>query len=569
MSYEALEMVKQLREIFGHGLACVMTLILITTPAMSQLNHPSSPTADNGKIQIGKLWCGTDGFPYVTNYGFIGYMDYPGGSEDYYVNLFSLILSGNTSTQSEIVTDLGANTTSGSGVQTFQLWNRDVLQENWNMHDSDENAVFMEATASFGGNPWNLQLNTKIRMWALADYDDFVIVQYTFMNTGSDDITDFFVASSMPAECGEKTVENRNLDDVVGYDSQDGLVYMHDDDYDGGLSPYWVGQALMKAPPAGGSSDDAEVTNQFWATLHYFSWDNIPNSKQALYSRIREPLSGDFDTPPGVYDLFSGVGPFTLKVGGDIELTICYVYGKEEGILQNLSSAKSLLNDDFQVPGDKIPPPPPSLSTSVDGVNITISWSGDKSENEPDFAGYRLYKSDLSPVGPWRLLDEDPSPPHRSYVDRAQVGYKNFYAVTAFDQLGNESSIWSIYSKTFEGVEAANPPESSLDRILVVPNPYIGNATWELNDFENKILFTRLPERCTIYVYSLSGDLVDILYHNVNGDLSPDTNPTGDESWDLMTKNDQEVVSGLYIYFVISESGERKTGKFAIIKGEK
>lgn len=102
-----------------------------------------------------------------------------------------------------------------------------------------------------------------------------------------------------------------------------------------------------------------------------------------------------------------------------------------------------------------------------------------------------------------------------------------------------------------------------------MPNPYIGNATWELNDYENKILFTRLPEKCTIYIYSLSGDLVDILYHNLDGDPTPDSNPTGDESWNLMTLNDQAAVSGLYIYRAVTPAGEQRVGRFAIIKGEK
>jgi hypothetical protein len=102
-----------------------------------------------------------------------------------------------------------------------------------------------------------------------------------------------------------------------------------------------------------------------------------------------------------------------------------------------------------------------------------------------------------------------------------------------------------------------------------VPNPYIGNATWELQDYENKILFSHLPEKCTIYIYSLSGDLIDIVYHNVEGDQTPERNPSGDEGWDLLTKNNQSISSGLYIFRVVTESGQTKIGKFAVIKGEK
>ena len=551
----------------------VLWLILIFAfifPLMAQLNKIPVPLAYEGKIQIGKLWTGNDDFPYTTNFGYIGYMDYPGGSEDYYVSLFSLILSGNTATQQNIVVDLGANTSSGSGVNTFGLQRVDPLQEDWDLHDSDDSHIFWEANASFNGNPWNLRLNTKLRAWGLEDYDDFVIIQYTFTNTGTTDITDFWLASSMPAECGEKTVENRNLDDIVVFDSQTGLAYMHDDDSDNGLSPYWLGQVLIKAVTAGGTSDDVETSEQIWNTLHYYRWDNIPNSREALYTRIRESVSGDVETAAGVWDVFSGVGPYTIKAGGDLEFTICYIYGIGEEISSNLTNARSLLENDFSIPAEVIPPPTPILDEpEVNGPVIEITWSGEQSELQPDFAGYQLYKSDLSPNGPWRLLFQDPVPPVRAYQDRAQVGYKNYYAISAYDTDGNESSIWSTKSKTSRGIEAATFPESSLDKILVIPNPYIGNATWEVNDYENKILFSRLPEKCTIYIYSLSADLVDIVYHNVDGDLTPDANATGDESWDLMSQNDQAVVSGLYVFVVVTESGEKATGRFAIIKGEK
>lgn len=556
---------KRVKISFVFILNSIIIFSLLTSLSLAQYAKPSLPLAEDSKIQIGKLWIGTDGYPYVTNYGFIGYMDYPGGSEDYYVMLFSLILSGDTPAQDSIVLDLGANTASGSGVPTFYLWQHDVLRENWDTLESKGSYVFLEADASFGGNPWDLDLNTKIRVWGVKDYDDFVIVQYKFTNTGTYDITDFWLASSMPADCGEKTVENRNLDDIVAFDTATGLAYMYDADGDGGLSPYWLGQVLLKAPPAGSSSDDFETEEQIWTSLHMFRWDNIPNNRLALYTRIREEVDTNVTTSPGVWDVFSGVGPYTIKAGGDIEFIICYVYGRGEEIFDNLANAKSLLKSDFVVPEEKIPPFPPTLEATVYGPEITITWMGEEAEQEGDFAGYRLYKSDLSFVGPWRLIFEDPKSPDREYVDRAQVGYKNFYGITAYDTLGNESSLWAARSKTLEGLEATTFPEKGLDKIIVVPNPYIGNATWELQDYENKILFSHLPEKCTIYIYSLSGDLIDIVYHTTEEGKTP----SGDESWDLLTQNNQTISSGLYIFRVVTESGETKIGKFAVIKGEK
>jgi hypothetical protein len=55
----------------------------------------------------------------------------------------------------------------------------------------------------------------------------------------------------------------------------------------------------------------------------------------------------------------------------------------------------------------------------------------------------------------------------------------------------------------------------------------------------------------------------------MNGDPTPDEINSGDESWNLISENNQSIASGLYIYVVETPTGENKIGKFAVIKGEK
>ena len=98
--------------------------------------------------------------------------------------------------------------------------------------------------------------------------------------------------------------------------------------------------------------------------------------------------------------------------------------------------------------------------------------------------------------------------------------------------------------------------KSELSEIKVVPNPYIAHVLWETTEGIRKIQFTHLPDECTIRIYTLAGDLVRVIEHN---------NGTGTEDWDLLNKNQQGIVPGVYFYHVDSEYGD-KLGKFAVIK---
>jgi hypothetical protein len=90
----------------------------------------------------------------------------------------------------------------------------------------------------------------------------------------------------------------------------------------------------------------------------------------------------------------------------------------------------------------------------------------------------------------------------------------------------------------------------------VVPNPYIAHALWEATEGIRNLQFTHLPDECTIRIYTLAGDLVRVIRHD---------NGTGTENWDLLNKNQQGIVPGVYFYHVESRYGQ-KLGKFAVIK---
>lgn len=107
--------------------------------------------------------------------------------------------------------------------------------------------------------------------------------------------------------------------------------------------------------------------------------------------------------------------------------------------------------------------------------------------------------------------------------------------------------------------------QTDLERVKVVPNPYIGTAAWEPRNLfgtgrgERKIDFIHLPAKCTIRIFTVSGVLVKTIEHN---------NPAEDgaQSWDLLTEDGMEISYGVYIYHVEAPGIGTHIGKFAVIK---
>ena len=106
--------------------------------------------------------------------------------------------------------------------------------------------------------------------------------------------------------------------------------------------------------------------------------------------------------------------------------------------------------------------------------------------------------------------------------------------------------------------------ESDLNNISVVPNPYVGAASWEpitteVGRGERRIYFMHLPNECTINIYTLSGKLVDTIVHS-------STVADGQVGWDLVSKDGMDIAYGIYVFHVDAPGIGEKIGKFAVIK---
>ncbi len=205
--------------------------------------------------------------------------------------------------------------------------------------------------------------------------------------------------------------------------------------------------------------------------------------------------------------------------------------------------------------------------------------------NETGFAAIRLADSltfgDTTSAG-------DTIYYHYKYTfSNIQNGWQHAVAVTAFDQGDDVNNLQSLESSTlptlkrvFPGMPVNNDFKNGDP--FVYPNPYYASAAWEgisTNPEDKKVIFANLPARCNIRIYTASGDLVDDITHNqeYNGsDIKwyqtySNANQTrfsgGEHAWDMLSKDNQIIARGLYLFSVKDlSSGEIFKGKFVIIK---
>ena len=133
-----------------------------------------------------------------------------------------------------------------------------------------------------------------------------------------------------------------------------------------------------------------------------------------------------------------------------------------------------------------------------------------------------------------------------------------------------------VVLKTGEETRAAEDIEAELGRIRVVPNPYFVTNRAVTAEGTDRIFFTHLPPKCTIRIYTMSGELVREIEHEHSAPFSPDDrlaqgDKGGTETFELLNLYNQALASGVYIYHVEARDesdavvGDR-VSRFAIIR---
>jgi hypothetical protein len=177
-----------------------------------------------------------------------------------------------------------------------------------------------------------------------------------------------------------------------------------------------------------------------------------------------------------------------------------------------------------------------------------------------------------SPVDSTVWLDKYPVG-HYAFSDT--LGLKNgmlyFYDITSFGCWVEDGDYYetgqppaAIESEGVRPRWAAVTRGDWTTRVAVVPNPYHGSAEWDLTPSRAdpqgaRVEFIGLPNsECDIRIYSLAGDLVQWLHHDGRGG-------DGSQSWNFLSRNGQDVASGVYLYAVTC-GGKTAVGRFTVIR---
>ena len=135
-----------------------------------------------------------------------------------------------------------------------------------------------------------------------------------------------------------------------------------------------------------------------------------------------------------------------------------------------------------------------------------------------------------------------------------------FRIVTTKPFRTGESFSFTTAAPRFDPTKA----KSDLNNIAVVPNPYVGAASWEpattsVGRGDRLIYFIHLPRQCTIRIYTISGHLVQTLEHNSAFN-------DGQEPWNLSSRDGMDIAFGIYVFQVDAPGIGTKIDRFAILK---
>ena len=218
-----------------------------------------------------------------------------------------------------------------------------------------------------------------------------------------------------------------------------------------------------------------------------------------------------------------------------------------------------------------VPIPVPAPAIQVENTRSSanrITW-GPQVENfnaprlRAPLSHYEVLRAP-HPLGPWTVIDEVVPGDVRYFEDGeygildvdSNLGDEVAYAVVSVDELGGRSGRTNL---TIHETQA--PPAETLGKVYVVPNPLFVTSglsgTDSGGDISDRIQFMGLTSRCTIRIFSYTGQLVQTIEHERESYGDP---------WYQLTINNQIIASGVY-YFVVEDhiTGERANGKFVVI----
>ena len=557
----------------------------------------------------------------TNQYEYYPSMDWPGGPHQLalkeqqrsYMVGAGMWLAGNHQSGTLFFTEHGPFSLSDEGTfEEIRIINNYLEDPEYNPVEAEQMIIAEWTTTE------NIRVKRTSRVWSFLDLNNFIIMEYVLTNTMTTSVTDFYVGfpylirpsyQDLLAHNGWGDDFNRS-DELVSYDVDRKLFYCWDDapnfdlpddvgnyveDYNEMRTPGYAGIALLHADPASdGSTQPANVFNaQLLNNSQQFTLNS--NSVENLYdilTGVDQSLQANPEDRIVPFMLMS-CGPYTIEPSGQIRIVIVEavdglpleeaVKGLEvqpdlpeglEMLQETIDRANDLYQNDYQVVAVPPPPPPIDVIPIPKDQTISISWPDVVEDWENPISGrtnfkeYRIYRSERTYNGPYERIKvlRPTSPSHvRDFYDELtgiwaykddeiSLGVSYYYSVTSVDSVGEQSF---MTNRIVEPVKAANKPAENTLNVKVFPNPFRRKSGFPTPGEENTIVWTNLPPRCKIRIYTTNGELVRTVEHD---------NPNvGEAVWDQLTDAKQKTAPGIYFWTVDSDVGTAK-GTLLLIK---
>lgn len=456
------------------------------------------------------------------------------------------------------------------------------------------------------------------RAWSFPGLKDFITLEYAVTGGAGAPVSDVYVGFPYLLRPSYQDVLAHNgwgedfnrADELTGYDEARRMMYAWDDtpnfDLPTDVGNYvaatgelrttgYAGVALLGAPP--GASGEAQPSNVLIAQL--LNNENRLTLTSTSEEELYAILSGaDRSLQAGAGErlvpfMLLACGPYTLEAGSSLVITLVQAVNglpisrAVEGLdaqallpagLDSLSSAVDRAQALYERSHEVASVPPPSPAVQIlplpASQSISLTWPAlDESWVDPitgqaSFREYRILRSERAFTGPYvrigrvrpgndidrrRFWDADLG--LWKYIDnRVSLGAGYFYSVISLDDDGNESG---FTNRNEEAVTVASSPAEDAMNVRVFPNPFRLVSGFPTRGEESTIVWTNLPERATVRVYTSSGELFKVLEHD-------DPN-TGQAVWDQLSDARQRVAPGIYFWTVQSDVGTAR-GTLLIIK---
>jgi hypothetical protein len=453
--------------------------------------------------------------------------------------------------------------------------------------------------------PMGINVIQRSYAWAGGYADAIVFLDYTIVNVRKQAIKDGFVGFFMDMDVGPIKQQTK-YGYAKNYFDNNYTAYI-----DSNLTAYIDNPVNKPSTPLGVTIvKTPKPLDSLKVSFHWYNGSDSPDpdTKRYEYLSNGEKLPNQSRSMMNDTRFLFGFGPFNINPGDSLRLTTAVVSGVTVAeMLKNADRARTMYDNKYTVPPS---PPNPPLRMTFGQNKIKLNWkwqAGDKRANPEEFIdttnytavkkfngkifeGYRLYRSEdnKGSSSSFSLLKEYDKPGdiwgynmgvEYEFVDSNLTPGKTYwYSVTAFsiEDTVSRHHRESLESSITENVDIGNKTKivmpfvasTEFGKVKVVPNPYrvdedyTTGIKWEgdpttWKEDKRLIKFTHLPSKCTLRIFSLSGELIKTIEHS---------DPVkGEEGWNLLTGSNRTVASGLYIFTVDSQYGQQ-IGKFVIIK---